>query len=269
MTTPEVFAPATITIRVTIAGHQALLPGAITGHACESRMARKRDKAVTTATGSPQKAAIDQGAREAYAAEGFVTDAGIRDTTRVREHVFEVLRPHKVLTWGEREDKAITRGAVTAQVFPGLPGPDTFSDQEDPQLARAVWVKVSSEVWSQLQPGAAGPVQQLVGRNMGNGYVLCRTKIGADSTDAVYITDNRQCIERDYLTPDNARLQRLFEATSDNRAMLIARQPANARRFAQGYDSRVKALGSAAHDKLHLAVEASVNGTEPETEPES
>lgn len=221
-----------------------------------------------TVNGNPQKAAIDQGVREAYAAEGFTTDSGTRDTARVREQLFEALRPHKVLNWRDREGNAITRGAIVAAVFPGLPGPDAFSGTDDPQLARAIWIKVNSDLWSQLQPGAKGPVQQLVGRTMGNGYVLCRTRIGADDTDAVYITDDRTCIERDYLTPDNARLQKQFEASADNRAMLIARQPANARRYAQGYDSRVKAFGGAAHDQLALAVEASMNGPEPESEPE-
>lgn len=223
---------------------------------------------MSTVNGNPQKVAIDRGVREAYEAEGFVTETGARDTVRVREHLFEALRPHKVLKWAEREAKAITRGAVVAQVFPSLPGPDQFSEAEDPQLARAIWVKVNSDLWSQLQAGAKGPVQQLVGLSMGNGYVLCRTKIGADGTDAVYVTDDRICIERDYLMPDNVKLQRQFEASADNRAMLIARQPANAKRYAQGYDSRVKALGGAAHDQLALAVEASVNGPEPESEPE-
>jgi hypothetical protein len=223
---------------------------------------------MSTVNGNPQKAAIDQGVREAYEAEGFTTETGARDTVRVREHVFEALRPHKVLKWAERKAKAITRGAVVAQVFPSLPGPDQFSEAEDPQLAHAIWVKVNSDLWSQLQTGAKGPIQQLVGLSMGNGYVLCRTKIGADGTDAVYVTDDRTCIERDYLMPDNVKLQRQFEAATDNRAMLIARQPENAERYAKGFNSRTKAFGAAAHDKLALAVEASVNGAEPDTEPE-
>lgn len=219
--------------------------------------------ASTQINDSPQAAAITRGVLSAYEAEGYVLADGSKDIPRVREHVFEALTPHKVLNWRDRDAKAITRGALVQQVFPSLLGPDRFSEADDPQLAKAVWDKIYSDLWSQLTPGAGGPVQRLVGLNMGNGYVLCRTQIGIDSTDAVYITDDRQCIERDYLVPDNTGLQRKIEAVTRNREMLIMRQPGNARRYAQGFDARLKALAAGGHDRLALAVEASsVNGSD-------
>lgn len=210
--------------------------------------------------GSPQKVAVDTGVLEAYAADGFLTEDGAKDTAKVRQHVFEVVRTHKVLAWNEREAKAISRGAVVTEVFPNLAGPDQFSEAEDPQLARAIWLRIYQDLWSHLQPGASGAVQQLVGQAMGNGYVLVRTKTGADGIDAVYVTDNRTCIERDLLAPESASLQRKFDAVIATRGMLIHRQPDNAKRYAARFDHQVKALGAAGHDQLALAVEASVNG---------
>lgn len=207
-------------------------------------------------TENPQKAAVKAGVQTAYEAEGYITPSGVKDTTAVRERIFEVVRPHKVLAYRDREGLAITRGEVTKEVFPGLLGPDQFDDADDPQLAQAIWIKIDSAVWTQLQANANGPVQRLVGINMGNGYVLCRTQIGVNSTDAVYITDNRQCIERDYLSRDNKALQAKIDLIAANREMLILRQPDNAAVYARGLDRLLKALESASHDRLALAIEA-------------
>lgn len=210
--------------------------------------------------GSPQQHAIDQGVFAAYGAETFLLEDGRKDTAKVRQTVFEVVRPHKVLSKREREANAITRGEVVAQVFPSLLGPDRFSEADDPQLARAVWLKIYSDLWSHLQPGANGAVQQLVGQAMGNGYVLVRTKIGANNTDAVYVTDDRACIDLDLLGPEYQSFQRKFNTVTGTREMLVHRQPANAKRYAANFDRQVKALGTASHDRLALAVDASVNG---------
>ena len=201
---------------------------------------------------------VIEGVNPAYAAEGLTDEDGGRDTTKLREALYEVLKEHKVLSWADRTDHAITKGNLIAQVFPNLPGPDAFGDQEDPDLARAIWAKIRTDVWSQLATGAKGSVQQLVGRNMGNGYVLVRCQLTPDNSDAVYITDDRTCIERDYLAIDNKRLARMIASLSDNRAMLITRQPDNAKRYASGFDKQMKALGNTAHDKLMLAIEAAV-----------
>lgn len=220
---------------------------------------------------NPQAAAVAQGVYEAYGADGYVNAVGVKDNAKVKEQIFEVLRPHKVRSWAEREEKAITRGEVTQQVFPSLPGPATFSEQSDPQLAAAIWTKVDSAIWSFLQANAAGPVQRLVGINLGDGYVMCRTQIGVNSTDAVYITDDRACIERDYLARDNEALQAKMRSVTDNREMLIMRQPGNAAVYAKGFGQLVKAIGAASNDRLALAVSAATadgddadgNGDEP------
>jgi hypothetical protein len=220
---------------------------------------------MTIPSENPQAAAVAQGVYQAYMTDGYVNGVGVKDNARVKEQIFEVLRPHKVRNWAERENEAITRGEVTQQVFPSLPGPDKFSDQDDPQLAAAIWTKVDSAIWSFLQANAAGPVQRLVGINLGDGYVMCRTQVGLNSTDAVYITDDRACIERDYLARDNDGLQAKIRAVTDNREMLIMRQPGNAAVYAKGFSQLVRALGTASNDRLALAVSAATaDGSEAE-----
>lgn len=210
---------------------------------------------------SPQKAAVQQAVVEAYAAEGYVQDNGTRDTTKVRRRIYEVVKPHKAINKGDRQVKAISRGQVLAQVFPHLLGPDRFSEGADPQLAQAVWNQLYQDVWSHLQPTASGAVQQLVEGDLGNGYVLLRTKLSPDNTDGVYITDDLKCIEEDLLVPEDESLQRKIRAMVATREMLIARQPGNAKRYAGKFDRQMKAVMFSGHDRLALAIETATSAT--------
>lgn len=210
------------------------------------------------------KAVIDRSVHAAFVAAGYVLEDGSRDKTRVREQMFEILRPAKVLTKKEREAKAVTRGAMVEQVFPGLPGPAVFDDQENPQLAQAVWGEIDKLLWGMAATGATSMLQRLVGVNMGNGYVLCRTQVGTDRTSAVYITDNPECIELDFVVPANQKLDRTVRATVADREMLIYRQPQNARRYERRFSNTMKQLSAAASGQLALAVESAMeNGTVP------
>lgn len=211
--------------------------------------------------GSPQKAAIDNAVLAAYATEGYLTEDG-KDTERVRAQMLEVLRDRKVLSFSEREDKAVTKGAMTEKVFPSLPGPADFGEQDDPQLAKAVWDKIAAALWTEARPSASGALQRLVGVSMGNGYVLCHTKIGNDQTPASYITDDRTCIERDFIDPDNKALKRKADSIVANRELLILRQPKNAKRWARNFDLAVKSLAAASHDQLALTVAAATSSPE-------
>src|SRR5215831_1718145 len=135
---------------------------------------------------------ITQGVLAAYEREGYTGADGSRDMKGMPNRIFGVIESAKVLNKREREAKAITRGNVFAGVFPSFPLPDAWEDESDPGLTEEVYKKIDSEVWAELNP-TSGRVQRLVGVNMGNGYVLCRTELGRDRVDAVYITDAREC----------------------------------------------------------------------------
>lgn len=212
---------------------------------------------MSTPNSNPVKEAIDRGVHEAFAAEDYLTEDGAKDMTKVRERMYAVLAPRKVLALGERKDKAVTRGNMVREVFPGLLPPEQHENAADPQLAAAVWNKIQQAIWGELRPGASGPMQRIVGLNSGNGYILCRYVKGTDKTPAAYITDVFQCIQKDYVDRDNADLLRKIAALRANREMLIMRQPKNARRYASGLDAQLKAISAATHDQLKLAIEAS------------
>jgi hypothetical protein len=207
--------------------------------------------------------AVDQGVLEAYVAEGFMLPNGRKDNAKIRQHIFEAVRSHKVLTLKERPHQAITRGAVTQEVFPSLTGPDGFADAQDPQLALAVWTKVSADVWSMLQPNVTSAVQQLVGAVMGNGYFLCRTKIGDDLNDAVYVTDSLPCIVADFLEPQAKAVQRKIDLEVANFTVLMQRHPSDAKALLGKFSKQLTGLKTGGMIQLEQAAEAalaSLNG---------
>lgn len=212
--------------------------------------------------------------KKASIAAGLTSEAGQVDKDKVRARIFGVLLDAgKVLNLKERAAKAVTRGDLTAAVYrdaegdPTLAGPDAFDEADDPVLAKAIWDKADEYVWSTATPSATDKFQWLVGSSMGNGYVMCRTKVGNSKTPAAYITANRQCIETDFIGPEVVALQRKATGMVANREMLIYRQPENADHYAKAFDLVLKDLALAVHSRLTLAVTAAkANGIESGSE---
>lgn len=206
------------------------------------------------------KAAVDQAVFDAFKHEGYITDDGTRDMTKLRERIFQVIARDKVLDKKERHDKATTRGDLVAQAFPNLAGPESWSDQPDPALAEAAYKAIDMKfVWGEAKVNARSPLQRMVGMNMGNGYILCRTKVGKDEVPAVYITDNVACIQEDFVRPDNDSAARKFEAVTENREMLVIRQPHNAPRYVKEYSRTMRGAVAAGVDRLQLTMESVLN----------
>jgi len=206
------------------------------------------------------KAAIDKGIFDAFQREGYLTGDGARDMTKIRERIFAIVSANKVFDRHERQDKAVTRGELIAQVFPGLPGPDAWSEQTDPLLAEAVHGALDQKfVWGETKTDATSPLQRMVGMNMGNGYVLCRTKIGKDAIPAVYITDDLRCIQIDFVRPDNESTVRKLEMVTRNREMLVIRQPQNAARYVREYGTTMRGAVTAGVNRLQLTMASVLN----------
>jgi hypothetical protein len=206
------------------------------------------------------KAAIDKGVFDAFQREDYLTQKGDRDMVKVRERIFSIVSANKVFDRAERQDKAVTRGELVARVFPHLPGPEAWGEQPEPLLAEAVYNALDGKfVWGETKTNADSTLQRMVGMNMGNGYVLCRTKIGKDAIPAVYITDDLRCIQLDFVRPDNESTVRKLETVTKNREMLVIRQPQNAARYVREYGSTMRGAVTAGINRLQLTAESVVN----------
>lgn len=224
----------------------------------------------TTIPDVPSRDAVNEGALRVYEAEGYIKD-GKKDRDQVRERLIEILSGTRVTgrSVKERNEKAISRGELITQVFPHL-DPD-YASAEDPALAEAIWCRVEQDIWNQLQTGARGMVQ----RAMANGDVLCRARRGTDRVWTVYITPSSDNAIRDQVGPMLDAFRRGNDREVENILMLIERLPAeDAKRLMQSWVRPVKAIQSAASERLSLAVEAAVARAavpatpEPAPEPE-
>lgn len=203
--------------------------------------------------GGPSPAAIDQGVHEAYEAAGYVQPDGSVDLPKLRQTILDIVREAKVLNKKERGEKAITRGTLMARLFPTVPGPE---DWDGDLLQQRIYAELNKRVWGQVTPNANGPVQRLVGIEFGNGYVLCQTKIGKDQAPAVYVSDDFSCIDQDYVSPDNAKVERALRNATINREMLVLRQPQHAKKYVDGYRRTFQAVMENGNSQMVLALEA-------------
>jgi hypothetical protein len=221
---------------------------------------------MASAVGGRPKAQVDAAKHAAYKADGYVDEQDRKDRSRWFWAMYEAVKDHMATSKRERNKNALPRMDLTGQVYPSLAGPDGWDDVEDPVLAYVVWRELDSAVWTETGRGPAKQLQRLIGENMGNGFVMCRTKVIRDDklVDAVYITDDYGCIVEDYVSPGQAAIKRVQETEASNIEMLIYRQPvANGKRYAKAHTDNVRAKLDGAKAQFELALDARRNG-EPE-----
>ena len=199
------------------------------------------------------KDVIAEAADLAYAAEGYVKDDE-RDYVALTDAIYRKVSQARVNDLGERESKAITRGDLVAAVFSSLPGPGSFDEQENPDLAEAVYLTVEAKVWDLASPFHNGKVQQRVGERP-DPLVLCRTVVGTDRVPAVYVTAALKCIRKDlgeYLAAQQRRIQR---KAALNLAMVVRRLPEFGAALGRDYERESKAAIDAGRADLKPALE--------------
>jgi len=179
---------------------------------------------------SSPKEALAEAIDAAYLAEGYITSDGERDQAALAGAIYPLVARARVENPQERTAKAVTRGELLEAVFPSLPKREDWPNQPDPELAENVDKAIRAKVWDLVKPDKAGYVQQLVGTRTPE-LILCRTKIGTDGVDAVYVTDNLSCIKEDFAGPLADAMRRAHRRMSLNMAMAGSRLPEHAKTF--------------------------------------
>src|ERR1044072_8863507 len=93
---------------------------------------------------------INKAVNAAFAAEGYVKANGsgeVRDNRAMHHAILSVVRQYKVASKKDRYTDAITRGKLIAAVFPNLPRPDAWENEDDPVLALEASKKGRAAVW--------------------------------------------------------------------------------------------------------------------------
>lgn len=202
--------------------------------------------------------------KEVYAANekaGYTRADGRKDAGRIRKRIFDTTADRGIVERkSDRAKIAVKRDPdLTSAVYPDVAPPDAFDDQPNPDLAREVWKSLHSDVWALASMGYDAGMQDLVAKEMGNGVVFCRTKIG--SLDAVYLTADPVCINLDFLRIDNEETERRIDRTTGNREMLVIRQPQNAKLYMRDYEKRLGGALEQGMNRLQLAFDVASAGT--------
>lgn len=202
---------------------------------------------------------VNRLAHEAYATQGFSLN-GRRSTAQFRKVIFEALyRDGEGVVHGrkERGAKATLRDDLQETVFDKQPKKREIDSQDNPDLAADVWKKLQNDLWAECKVGYGSKMQDLITAELGNGHVLCRTKLGSDW--AVYITDDYVCVMNDLVKRDNETAEGKLDQIGDNRELLIALMPDNAKKFLGDYKKRMAGALESNVTRLQLAFETATS----------
>jgi hypothetical protein len=190
---------------------------------------------------------------DALTNEGLLQPNGRTNRALLRERLVKFLRGRIVTSRNDRDGKAANKGDLVREIFP------TFSDSlaelrdNDPQLADTVWKKLADLLWQEASTGAQSAVQKLVERKLGTGYMVCRAKVGTGNLDSVYITSDWDCIRRDFLLLDNAKVMRQMTRSIANQVTLISQRPEEAELISRLYNAALESIALDAHKRLAIA----------------
>lgn len=168
--------------------------------------------------GGPTKEQIIESIFQAFETEGLLTEHGTRDWDTVFERMIEHYHDGHVITDGiERPLKGISKGEMTEQIFPHLPGPGVWADQKDPLLAEATWDGITSDLWTHTRPNSR--LQKLL-----QGYTVCRHKTTSKG-EVSYITRNRKLVMEDAKYTLDRRVRTAVRQADEFTARVIQGNP--------------------------------------------
>jgi hypothetical protein len=170
---------------------------------------------------------IDEGYLAAFGAATLVTDEGEPDTPALADKLTSLVEKALANSIADRPKVCITRRGVMQEAFPSVPGPESWPETDDPELAAGIYGKLDQVCWRMMATGPSGPVQS----RLNGGLVLCRTTVNPHRTQAVYVTRDYRCITEDLVVPMEKR--RLAAAGRDGKStsMFIERVPEFGERF--------------------------------------
>jgi hypothetical protein len=141
----------------------------------------------------------------AYVAQDYILD-GEPDRQAVIERLVGIVLPAVVSATGERGTKSITRTTLMSEVFPKVVGAEGWAETDNPEVAARVYRHFDGNViWRTLDMGASAPIQKAA---MEQGFLLCRTTSTPGHVDAVYVTQDVECIRLDFSAPYKAKVEK-------------------------------------------------------------
>jgi hypothetical protein len=172
---------------------------------------------------------IDTAVAVAYGQHGYLAEDGAFDIPAMIDKLTALVLTAEVFHKKERASKGITRRRIMEHMFSQVPGPETWAEQEDPELAEGVYKTLDTACWRQMAITPSAPVQSRL--NGEHTLVLCRTKVNPNQTDAVYVTRDLGCLIEDAIKHQRASQKKRADNDAAFTAMLIERVPEHGKKF--------------------------------------
>lgn len=205
---------------------------------------------------APLSERIEQAVELAWAQHGYARD-GELDKQAVEDKVYGLVAVAVVEKRADRGRVALTRRQLMSSTFGQVPGPEAWAEEEDPEVAAGVYSRLAGHLWRLVSADVDGKVQ---GRLNGDlGLILCHTKATPDKTEAVYVTQDLQCLLADFSGPQKAAIQKAADKMAKNFVMVVGRQPGYAKRFNQELSGAIKAALGTSQAILTPAIEAAAS----------
>jgi hypothetical protein len=156
---------------------------------------------------------------------GYIKEDGDVDVRAIEDKLLARLVNAEATAATQRGAVAIPRVELMQEVYPGIPGPAEFVEQEDPAVAEFLYGKLSAELWTMLSMNPTGAIQSRL--NGEHSLVLCRRKATKHVPESVYVTRNGKCIDEDYWEPEMSALGRVLGKAARKAALVAERVPAH------------------------------------------
>src|SRR5262252_2252097 len=78
-----------------------------------------------------------------YGQHGLIDETGGKDWPQLVDKIYAIVSRAIVELPGQRAKVAIPKTEIISQVFPKLPGPTDWVDEDDPELAEQTYGKIS------------------------------------------------------------------------------------------------------------------------------
>ena len=192
----------------------------------------------------------------AYGQHNLVTSDGEPDQEALIQCVFEIVKDAIVEKPSERAKKAVTRPEFMEQIFPKVPGKAEWIEQEDPELAEALYKSVDSDIWRLLSVNPDGPVQSMLNGRGDDSTLLCRVDQSRAREAHAYVTRNRKCLYEDYSAKARAEIERATNKLAGLMAQAIDRVPEHSQAFAREYDGATRIAVTSGTGIVRGALEA-------------
>jgi len=200
------------------------------------------------------KERIDQATDLAFVQHGYVVGDGEPDKRAVEDKVYGLVSVAVVDKRADRGRLAVTRRSLMSSTFPQVPGPEAWAEQQDPDLASGVYKNLDGHLWRLVSPEANGKIQ--VRLNGDTGLILCKTKATPNEVDAVYVTNDLNCLLADFSGPQRTKLKKEADRFARNLAMAVERLPQHSKRFKGELTGGMKTALDAGLNTLQPALEA-------------